>query len=98
MHSLAHNAVYMLQSCGQRVYKALVAVGEVVVLVRSLLPARSGHVHNRAENTPAYTQVGTFLCTTYEQLFFSFTSVSQLLVHTVHRAYKYQSNSNEGAY
>ena len=98
MHNFAENTAYMLQSCGQRAHKARVAVGEVMQRVHSRLGNRPGYVHNRAENTPTFTHLGTFLCTTYEQVQTSFSSVIQSLVHIVHRAYKYQSNSKEGTY
>ncbi len=96
MHSGLQYPAFMFGPCGQPGHSlhTSLCVNSAAVHRAGIAPERAVH---KLPSKPDLIPLSTlFLYTVYEQLLAVFASVNQTLVHTIHRAYIYETNSNKG--
>ncbi len=84
--------------CGNAVYKPRVSLGLVSDFIHMVDVNRVRSVQKSSQKPRLFTQPNQFLCTVFLQFYNTLQSVNASLVHTIHSAYKYVSNSQKGVF
>jgi hypothetical protein len=86
----------MLESCGLLVHNDPASLWVKRRLTHSPLSSGCEARVKPASYTSLYAQLGTILYTLYSQFYNTFVSVMNRLVHTIHIAYKEDSEAKKG--
>jgi len=86
----------MPKGCVLPVHNLRVGLGTAGWFMNTVPIITAQDVENQSENALTFTQLSTNLCTSFQHLLHTFSSVSGVVVHRIHRPYKEYDKVKKG--
>lgn len=83
-------------TCVRTVDNLRANIGKDLVVINTVLMTANLAVHKSIKNTLTFTQVHLLLCTAFQHILDTFSSVNSVVVHIFHIAYKENRNLKKG--